>query len=330
MARNLFEMAGQGVFGIHHVTCIAGSPQINVDFYVRVLGLRLVKVTVNFDEPSTYHLYFGDGLGRPGTLITFFAWPEGRRGLLGSGQASTVGFSIPPSSVEYWVERLKAHGVAVSRPSRRFGCETVVSFRDPDGLRLELVAADSGDPRGGWDGGPVPERHALKGVYAVTLSEREAGPTDGTLRLLGFERLEAGATAGRLRYALGGGGPGGIVDVEVDGSLTRGVVGVGSVHHVAYRVCSKEEQAAWRGLLLEKGYKVTKVYDRLYFNSIYFREAGGVLFEIATDTPGFTVDEPEESLGSSLKLPPWLEQDRLLIRSKLPPIAVPAGWRRIP
>lgn len=313
------------------MTCITGSPQLNVDFYTRVLGLRLVKVTVNFDEPSTYHLYFGDGLGRPGTLITFFAWPGEKSGVLGSGQASTVGFSIAESSVEYWVERLKWYGVGVARPTRRFGCETVVSFRDPDGLRLELVAADTGDPRSGWEGGPVPERHALKGVFGVTLAEQGAQPTEETLTLLGFRRgEEQPENPGRLRYTVGGGGPGATVDVEVDPTLKRGVVSVGSVHHVAYRVASKEEQAWWRKTLVEKKYRVTGFYDRLYFNSIYFRERGGTLFEIATDPPGFTVDEPEDTLGTSLKLPPWLEQDREIIQSKLPPIAVPTGWKRIP
>ncbi len=307
--------------GIHHVTAIAGDPNLTVDFYARVLGLRLVKITVNFDDPSAYHFYFGDGLGRPGTILTFFVWPRAVPGRRGVGQVTAVAFSVPAASFDYWQARLGAHGVRLEPLTERFD-EGVLVFYDPDGLKLELVAGPEPDDREPWSGGPVPAEHAVRGIYGVTLTEAAAEPTAGLLtQVMGF-RFQ-GAAAGRYRYVAGAGGPGAIVDVEVRRDLFRGRVAAGTVHHVAFRTQNDETQLAWRSRLLAAGYQVTPVRDRLYFHSIYFLEPGGVLFEIATDPPGFTVDEPAEALGTGLRLPPWLEPRRGELEAALPPLRLP-------
>lgn len=309
--------------GLHHVTAIAGDPRGNLRFYREVLGLRLVKRTVNFDDPGTYHLYYGDALGRPGTLLTFFPWPGARPGQVGSGQVVVTAFTIPEASIGYWRERLQAHGVAVEGIASRFEEEEVVlRFRDPDGLALELVAHPRAEERPGWSDGPVPPEHAIRGLHAVTLLEAIAEPT---LRFLiegmGFrvEREEGD----QIRLRVGPGGPGAWVDLRVDPRASRGRVAVGTVHHVAWRVRNDAEQGAWRTHLQARGLYVTSVMDRKYFRSIYFREPGGVLFEIATDPPGFTVDEPPERLGTGLMLPDWLEPRRGEIERALPPLEVP-------
>jgi glyoxalase family protein len=308
--------------GIHHVTAIAGEPQRNADFYVGLLGLRLVKRTVNFDDPETYHLYYGDGAGSPGTIMTFFPWPGAPLGLQGSGQLTVTSFSVPEDSLGYWTERLVGHGVRFEKLTRRFD-ETVISFADPEGMRLELVAAPN-DPRGPWEGGTVPAEHAIRGFHHVSLSERDPERTaklmDGSL---GFRRVDE--AEGRLRFEAGAGGPGNLVDV-VDGSDgPRGRMGVGTVHHVAFRAEDDDAELAIREEVAALGYDVTPVLDRNYFRSIYFREPGGVLFEIATDPPGFAVDEDPAELGTNLKLPPWLEPRRPEIEAALPPLRVPAG-----
>lgn len=313
------------ILGIHHVTAIAGEPQRNVDFYTGLLGLRLVKLTVNFDDPGTYHLYFGDELGQPGTILTFFPWPGARRGQRGTGQADTVSFSVPEASLGYWTERLKAHSVSFDAPRARFD-EEVLAFRDPDGLPLELVAHE-GIPNGtpGEDG-PVPGEYALRRFFGVTLSEASAGLTAPFLtETLGFRPvIESDA---RARYAVGADGPGSYVDVLSLPSELHGRVAVGTVHHVAWRTPTNQEQVAWRQRLAGHGLDVTQVIDRKYFRSIYFREPGGVLFEIATDPPGFTVDEDPEQLGAHLLLPPWLESERLRIEGALPPLRLPEPAR---
>lgn len=313
--------------GIHHVTAIAADANRNIEFYTQVLGLRLVKVTVNFDDPAAYHLYYGDTLGRPGTVITFFVWanmPPGRRG---SGQVTAVGFSVPAASLDYWRARLEAHGVR-TEPAERFD-EKVLRFYDPDGLQLELVAGPGPDNREPWTGGPVPAEHGVRGIYGVTLTEPAAEPTTGLLTLVMGFRFQA-ADAGRYRYATGPGGPGAVVDVEVRRDLFRGRVAVGTVHHVAWRTGNDETQLAWRSRLLAAGYQVTPVRDRLYFRSIYFFEPGGVLFEIATDPPGFTVDEAADTLGTGLRLPPWLEARRAELEAVLPPLSLPVQPARRP
>lgn len=306
--------------GIHHVTAIAGDPQRNVDFYVGVLGLRMVKKTVNFDDPETYHLYYGDGDGTPGSIMTFFPWANAPAGLQGTGQLTVTSFSIPESSLGYWTDRLIDHGVRFEKLSQRFD-DTVVSFADPDGMKLELIASAS-DDRSPWEDGPVPAEHAVRGFHHVTLSERNP---DHTTRLmagtLGFRQVEEGD--GRYRFEAGDGGPGNMVDV-VDGSRdSRGRMGVGTVHHVAFRANDDEHQLEIREAVAGLGYNVTPVLDRNYFHSIYFRERGGVLFEIATDPPGFTVDEAPEELGTSLKLPPQHESHRDHLERVLPPLETP-------
>ncbi|BBL78509.1 diguanylate cyclase [Rubrobacter xylanophilus] len=309
------------VTGIHHVTAIAGDPQRNAGFYAGVLGLQLVKKTVNFDDPTTYHLYYGDAGGKPGTIMTFFPWPDAPRGRIGSGQVVTTAFSVPAGSLGYWTERLVESGVRFERPRERFG-ETVLSFEDVDGLRVELVAAEDG--REGWDGGPVPARHSVRGLHHVTLAVEAAERTARLLtETLGFRR--EGAAEGRERFAAGPGGPGRFVDVSEAGGFPAGSTGVGTVHHVAFRVPDEEVQLALRGEVAALGYNVTPVIDRKYFRSVYFREPGGVLFELATDGPGFTVDEAEAELGRRLQLPPWLERRREEIERSLPPVSVPAG-----
>ncbi|MFY9826529.1 MAG: ring-cleaving dioxygenase [Thermoanaerobaculia bacterium] len=305
--------------GIHHVTAMASDPQANVDFYTGVLGLRLVKRTVNFDDPGTYHLYYGDEVGHPGTILTFFPWPGARRGVQGAGQATVTSFSVPQGSLGYWTRRLSSFGVTYEDPRPRFD-EEVLTLLDPDGLRLELVAQAT-DPRPPWESGPVPAEHAVRGFDGVALTEWNAHVTEELLAgAMGFRRVAEHGD--RSRFEVGEGGPGARVDVLGAPSVVRGHVSAGTVHHVAWRSVDEPDQLAWRGALAAAGLYVTPVLDRQYFHSIYFREPGGVLFEIATDPPGFTRDEPVESLGSSLKLPPWLEPSRRQIQESLPPIEV--------
>lgn len=307
--------------GIHHVTCIATDPQRNADFWGRVLGLRLVKTTVNFDAPGVYHLYFGDQRGRPGSLITFFPWPDAQPGTFGAGQATATAFSVPPASLGWWAERLARLGVPTDRPADRFD-GAVLGFADPDGLRVELVAHD-GDDRSGWDGAAdVPAEHAVRGLFGVTLTEAGADATVDLLTgTLGF-RLAAEDGA-RSRFALGDGGAGATLDVITDAAAPTNVVAAGTVHHVAWRQPDEAAEEAWREVLIGRGLTVTPVLDRQYFRSIYFREPGGVLFEMATEAPGFDVDEPLLGLGRALKLPPWLEPDRDQIAAALPPLDRP-------
>lgn len=301
--------------GLHHVTAIASDPQRNVDFYTRVLGLRLIKQTVNFDAPDTYHLYYGDELGRPSTILTFFPWQGVPPGRLGSGLTTATAFSVPPESLGWWQRHLTSLDVETDPVGSRDGGD-VLTLRDPDGLALELVASD-GDARSGWDGaGRVPAEHAVRGLHSVTMSERALEPTAGMLA--GILGMQSGADSGdRARFAMADGGPGAVVDVTAVGGL-RGLQAGGTVHHIAFRVPDRPTQQLWRDELAAAGVSVTEIIDRQYFTSIYFREPGGVLLEIATDTPGFDVDEPLLELGRSLKLPPWLEPDRDQIRAALP------------
>ena len=306
--------------GIHHVTAIGGEPQRNVDFYVGLLGLRMVKKTVNFDDPETYHLYYGDGAGTPGSIMTFFPWAGAPQGRIGAGQLTVTSFSIPAGSLGYWTERLIEHGVRFEKPSGRFG-ETVLTFADPDGLRLEIVAS-ADDGREPWQDGPLPAELAVRGFHHVTLSEQDPSRTAKLMtETLGFRRVEE--DGGRYRFEAGDGGPGNTVDVVDRSGDPRGRMGVGTVHHVAFRVPDEEGQLELREEIAALGYNVTPVLDRNYFRSIYFREPGGVLFEIATDPPGFAVDEESEHLGENLKLPPWLESRRDQLEEPLPPVRVP-------
>jgi catechol 2,3-dioxygenase-like lactoylglutathione lyase family enzyme len=309
--------------GIHHVTAIASDPQRNVEFYTQVLGLRLVKVTINYDDPASYHLYYGDALGRPGTILTFFAWPGGQRGRQGTGQATATAFAIAQASLGYWMERLGALGIKHEGPTARFD-EKVLHLRDPDGLPLELVAHPTAAEREGWDGGPVPAEHAVRGVHSVTLWVDGAARTSAALTAgMGFREVAREETT--TRFATGEGGPGALVDVRDAQGFWRGEVAVGTVHHIAWRTADDAQQVLWRSALAEHGLRATPVMDRQYFHSIYFREPGGVLFEIATDLPGFTADEAPDALGSDLRLPSWLEPHRALIAAGLPPLRLPGG-----
>lgn len=308
--------------GIHHITAMASDPQVNLDFYTEVLGLRLIKQTVNFDDPSTYHFYFGDELGRPGTLMTFFPWPGARRGTRGAGQATAVAFAAPEGSLDFWRQRLAAAGVAVGEPGRRFGRQ-VLSFEDPDGLLLELVADGeaAGTP---WPDGPVPEEHAVRAFHSVTLTVADDGATSRVLtELLGYRAT--GEEGARRRYVSSSPGePAALVDLFVAPNLGPGRISAGSVHHVAFRTADSQTQTALRRRVFEHGLSVSPVAERCYFRSIYFREPGGVLFEVATDGPGSTWDEAPDQLGSGLRLPPWLEPRRAQIAASLPPIRTAA------
>ena len=313
------------LLGIHHVTAITSDPQRNVDFYTGMLGLRLVKLTVNFDDPSTYHLYYGDHLGHPGTILTFFAWPCAPKGLLGTGQLTVISFSIPETAIEFWIERFKRYGIAFKEPSLRFD-EQVLPFEDPDGIQLEIVAHPDVRESRVWKDGPIPPEYALRGFFGVTLSEESY---ERTASLLGasLEFRQIREKGNRFRFEVGTGGPSAIVDVIRQPDATRGVVSAGTVHHVAWRTPDDEQQKVWRKNLAGVGLNVTPMIDRKYFHSIYFREPGGVLFEIATDPPGFLVDEPEQELGTRLMLPSWLESHRQEIERALAPVRLPAVAR---
>ncbi len=310
--------------GIHHITAIAGPAQENLDFYAEGLGLRLVKTTVNFDDPGTYHFYFGDAVGRPGSILTFFPWAHAAPGQTAAGTVSATAFAVPDGALAFWGERLEAIGARrVTEPVERFGVP-VLRFRDPHGLPLELVATTEAGERGAWTTNAVGAPHAIRGFHSATLALRDVGPTAELLTdVFGFAAV--GEEDGRYRFA-GDGEWGHLVDLVASDRAAR--MGAGAVHHIAFRARDDEEQKAWQARLRARGFHVTEVKDRQYFKSIYFREPGGVLFEIATDAPGFLRDEAEEELGRELKLPPWLEVRRAEIERRLPPITYPASSAR--
>lgn len=305
----------QPVQGIHHITAFAGDPQANVDFYHTVLGQRLVKTTVNFDDPGTYHFYYGDKIGSPGTIMTYFPWPQARRGMRGNGEIGASAYFIGPNSMGYWQKRLAEHGVPTSKIETRFGVD-VLPFQDPNGMILELITDEHVPPVQFWEDGPIPAEHALPGFHGVTLWLAEAEHT-GTLLTEHMEYTLIGQEDNRWRFK-GVGAMGQHVDILVDPKRPHGRMGAGSVHHVAFRTKDDAEQIEYQRALAGAGLGVTEVRDRQYFRSIYFRSPGGVLFEIATDAPGFAIDEPVETLGHSLKLPPWLEPHRQKIENVLP------------
>ena len=305
--------------GIHHVTAIASDPQRNVDFYTKVLGLRLVKQTVNFDAPNVWHLYYGDEQGSPSSILTFFPWVGVPKGKEGAGLTTATSFSVPAESMGFWHQRTLELGLDVIAPEIRGDSEVLTMF-DYDGMRLELVATE-GDKRSGWDGvSDIPAEHAVRGLHSVTLSERMIDPTAGMLtNLLGMQLSnESTSSAG---FSMGAGASGARVQVD-GGVLDRGLQAGGTVHHVAFSAPDLPTMELWQQELLSRGVQVTQIMDRQYFKSIYFREPGGVLFEIATDDPGFATDEPLLELGKKLKLPPWLEPSREQIEAHLPEIRV--------
>jgi glyoxalase family protein len=311
--------------GIHHVTAIAGDAQSNIDFYTGFLGLRLVKVTVNFDAPETYHFYYGDGLGRPGTLLTFFAQPDARQSRKGPGQASIVAFAIPPAAIRYWMDRLAGQGILYEGPIHR-GEHTLLTFFDADDLQIELVACPEADGREPWAGGPVPEAYALRGLYGVTLVEENLEQSADLLTpTLGFQYLGE-MPNNRYRFRMGQGSNRAYVDLLVLPRMAAGRMGIGAIHHVAWRTPDPAGQLRCRETLTGLGYRVTPVLDRQYFRSIYFQEPGGVRFEIATDGPGFTIDEDPASLGTALQLPPHLAPQRAAIANRLPALRLPETY----
>lgn len=308
------------ILGLHHVTATVDDAQADIDFCVDALGLRLVKKTVNFDNPFVYHFYYGDRIGTPGTIWTTFPYGgQGvRHGRIGPGQVTATSFSVPAGSLDFWRRHLAARQVEVEDATSRFG-ESGVQAHDRSGLLFELIETDR-DSRSGWTDGSVPESSAaIRGIHSVTLTSRAAAHTiDFMTGALGFRRADTDGARTRLAIRLGH--PGEIFDV-VDGHGSQpGVNGLGTVHHVAMAVASSAEQLAMRDRLVGLGVVVTPVQDRQYFQSIYFREPGGILFEIATIAPGFALDEPVDSLGRQLKLPAWEEPNRTTIETGLPPV----------
>jgi len=319
------------ISGIHHITLLAGDPQDNIDFYTTVLGLRMVKKTVNFDDPGSYHFYFGDEAGSPGTIITFFPWPGAARGTPGSGEITATAFSIPVGSADFWAARLPEHGVGAVTRSLRLG-QAVVAFHDPDGTSLELIETPGVETLPAWTGGGIDAANAIRGFHSATLSLRSVEHTADLLtKHFGMSRV--GTDGARTRFAATGmtaaGAPatiGTVIDLLHTPALGRGRSGTGTVHHIAVRAVDDAQQTRWQDSLSAGGYGVTPVRERFYFRSVYFRERGGVLFEIATDAPGFAIDEAPGALGTALKLPEMYEQKRALIESHLPPVTV--GRRR--
>jgi glyoxalase family protein len=316
-----------GILRLHHVTAIASDPQRNLDFYAGLLGLRLVKRTVNFDDPETYHFYFGDEVGTPGSILTFFPWPGARSGRQGPGQVAVTSFAILPSALGFWIERLVRHGIKYEGPVKRgsspAAAEQVISFRDHDGLMLELVAHPGAEARPAWaNASGISREHAIHGFHGVTLWVEKGEASEKLLMdTLGFRPVrEEGSTR---RFAVGDGGPGSLVDLRVTGGFVRGVGGAGTVHHVAWSVADDATQLVVRERVETAGLNPTPVIDRNYFHSVYFHEPGGVLFELATNLPGFTIDEPLERLGERLMLPTQFEPRRAEIEAVLPQIHLP-------
>jgi len=307
--------------GIHHITAIASDPQRNLDFYTGFLGLRLVKKTVNFDAPDVYHFYYGDETGRPGTLLTFFPFPNAAKGKRGVGETSAVAFSIPPESLDYWISRLASHAIDFSGPVHRFD-DQVIGFEDPDGMVIELVTDESARATHAWSGATIEPAHALRRLHGATFAEANHEIAAKFLTdTLGFRF--AAQEGERHRYLIGKGQAEAKIDILVQPDAHPGRQSAGSVHHIAWRVADDDGQKAWQEVITKAGRHVTPVRDRMYFRSIYFHEPGGVLFEIATDGPGMLIDEPVSELGAHLKLPPWLEEKRQRLERSLIPVVLP-------
>ena len=318
------------VHGIHHVTAIAGDPQENLNFYAGVLGMRLVKRTVNQDDPGTYHFFFADAAGHPGTDLTFFPWPRAASGRKGAGQIVEVALAVPPGSFPYWRERLMRHGIQPQEPELRWG-EHALPFADPHGLSVALVESDGAvqRPFSPWTGGPVPAEYQVRGLHAVRLWVRQLGPSEQLLTdVLGFSKQ--GQEDGWHRYGVDGGGSGCFLEIREVPNAPSGAWGPGTIHHVAWRVHDEAEELEVRSRVAAAGCRPTPVIDRFWFKSVYFLEPGGVLYELATDGPGFAADEPPEHLGERLVLPPWLEPHRQQIEALLPPVQLPYPTRQDP
>jgi glyoxalase family protein len=311
--------------GIHHITAIASSAAENLQFYETLLGLRLVKQTVNFDDPHTYHLYFGDAQGSPGTILTFFPWEQVPPGSQGAGMVTAVNFTIPAASIDYWTNRFSANGIACNI-IERFG-DPVIAFSDPDGLPLELTGISSVNSDHHWRDSPVEAAHAIPGFHSATATV----PSIETVKALLTDQMGMHLqdhSGNRYRFKMAGSEVGSYYDIVENPSAPTGRQGSGTVHHIAFRTGSQSAQLDWQSRLNTAGFDVSPVRDRNYFRSIYFRSPDGVLFEIATDPPGFTVDESTEALGRSLKLPSQYERMRSEIERHLPPLR-PAGYRHV-
>jgi glyoxalase family protein len=314
------------IAGLHHVTAIIGKPQPNIDFYTGVLGLRMVKLTVNYDDHETYHLYYGDRVGSPGTAITFFPWPDAPKGTPGVGQVIATAYAVPRSSLGWWREHLQQHDISTTAHTRMG--EPLLSLVDPDDLHVELIGTDALPDVQPWSSSTVPTQHAIHGFHSVTLAVARHEPTNEFLSNVYQFRMEGKGPDdedNRVRFVAANDGPGGIVDVCVRSDLGRGDLGPGTVHHVAWRCADDEAHCAWHEVVSEAGRFVTEIKDRNYFRSIYFREPGGVIFEMATDGPGMTIDEDEASLGTQLQIPPAAASRRQEIESKLPPLKLPTA-----
>jgi glyoxalase family protein len=304
------------ILGLHHITAIADNAQRNYDFYTRVLGLRLVKKTVNFDDPGTYHFYFGDEAGSPGTILTFFPWEGIGQGYAGTGMATNIGYSVPEGSLDFWSERFKQFNVKQEIVNERFG-EQYLSFQDPDGLKLDLIASGADDNRKGWETNYVKADFATKGFHSITLTLKNITPTANILTdILGYKLQQQ--VENRYRFITDAIDSASVVDIVEAPGLAPGRTAAGTNHHVAFRVKDDNILMEFREKIASKGLGITPKIDRDYFFSLYFREPGGVLFELATDNPGFTRDEPLNELGTSLKLPKQYESDRQEIESALP------------
>lgn len=309
--------------GLHHVTAVTRDAQINVDFYRNVLAQRFVKRTVNFDAPDSYHFYFADEIGTPGTVLTFFVWQNVKRGVRGNGETTALAYNIPSNSMGFWQSYLTSRGVSVYPVEQRFGME-VLPFDDPDGMRLELVASDISPVVEFWENGPIPQAYALNGFHSVTLWLEEIElTTDLLVNQMGY--TFAGQEGSRYRFIGGTNSLANTLDIlhrplRPEDMPDEAEFGAGSIHHIAFRIPTDEMQLEYQSSLRAAGYGVTPVRDRTYFHSIYYREPGGVLFEIATEPPGFTIDEPEDRLGESLKLPEWFEPNRGTIEQNLQPL----------
>ena len=307
--------------GIHHITALASDPQRNIDFYAGFLGLHLVKKTVNFDAPDVYHFYYGDETGRPGTLLTFFPFPNAAKGKRGVGETTAVAFSIPPESLDYWIDRLASHALDFDGPVQRFG-DQVIGFEDPDGMMIELVTDAAARAIPVWSGTSVEPAHTPRFLHGATFAESNHEITARFLTdTLGFRF--AAQEGARYRYLIGEGEVEAKIDILFQPKANAGRQSAGSVHHIAWRVATNDGQREWQEIFSNAGVYVTPVQDRMYFRSIYFHEPGGVLFEIATDGPGMLIDEPVSELGSHLKLPPWFEPKRERLERMLIPVDAP-------
>ncbi|MCK9409319.1 MAG: ring-cleaving dioxygenase [Bacteriovoracaceae bacterium] len=311
----------KSITGIHHITAMASDAQRNVDFYISVLGLRLVKRSINQDAPDVYHLYYGDEIGSPGTAMTFFPFGKTARGTRGNREISHVAFAVPTSSQYFWITHLLKQGISFDGHQDLFG-ETVFTFPDPDGMLIDLVFTEKHILRFPWHNSIVPAEHAIKAFHGVTMNLAAKDPSVAVLQgVLGARPIEH--VKNRYRYVIGTGMDEAMIDLVIDPSLPVARQSAGSVHHIAWRVSDDAAHEVWQKTVAKNGLGSTDIIDRFYFHSIYFREPGGILYEIATDNPGFTVDETLDELGAKLVLPPWYEPHRKTIENALPPIHIP-------